>query len=88
MEQGQTKVRSLIGVVVSTKMEKTVVVSVSRKVRHPKYKKYVSSRRRYYAHDERGECQVGDEVEIFETRPLSKLKRWRLGSIKAKANTI
>lgn len=79
--------KTLVGVVVSTAMQKTVVVAVSRKVRHPKYQKYVSSRRKYLVHDENGECQVGDEVEIIESRPLSKLKRWRLGEIKSRAET-
>lgn len=79
--------KTLVGVVVSTAMQKTVVVAVFRKVRHPKYQKYVSSRRKYLVHDENEECQVGDEVEIIESRPLSKLKRWRLGEIKSRAET-
>ncbi len=81
--QGNRK--RLVGVVVSNKMEKTVVVSVARKVRHPKYLKYVTQRRKYYVHDEHEECRVGDEVEILETRPLSKMKRWRLLGIKSRA---
>ncbi|MFM7199688.1 MAG: 30S ribosomal protein S17 [Myxococcota bacterium] len=77
--------KTFVGMVVSTKMQKTVVVEVHRKVRHPKYQKYVSSRKKYLVHDENNECKVGDEVEIIETRPLSKLKRWRLGQIKSRA---
>jgi small subunit ribosomal protein S17 len=82
--QAQGLRKTLVGVVVSTKMQKTVVVAVSRKVRHPKYRKYVTSRRRFMVHDEHNECRVGDEVEIIETRPLSRLKRWRLNEIKAR----
>ncbi len=77
--------KKLVGTVVSTKMQKTIVVSVARKVRHPKYLKYVTTRKKYYVHDEHEECRVGDEVEILETRPLSKMKRWRLLGIKSRA---
>jgi small subunit ribosomal protein S17 len=66
------------GVVVSNQMRKTIVVRVSRMVLHPKYKKYIRRHTRLYAHDERGECQKGDRVAIVQTRPFSKLKRWRL----------
>lgn len=79
--------KTMVGVVVSTNMQKTVVVAVHRKVKHPKYQKYVSSRSKYMVHDEQQECRVGDEVEIIESRPLSKLKRWRLGEIKSRAET-
>jgi small subunit ribosomal protein S17 len=65
------------GVVVSAKSEKTVVVSVSRRVKHPRYKKYVTRRKRYTAHDLIG-CKEGDVVRIRETRPLSKTKRWQV----------
>jgi small subunit ribosomal protein S17 len=64
------------GVVVSDKMDKTVVVAVSRFVRHGKYHKYLSRRARYKAHDEKNQCRVGDRVRIIETRPLSRDKRW------------
>ena len=74
------------GVVVSNKMDKTVVVQVNRKVRHPIYEKFVSKRTKLYAHDEKGEANVGDTVELAETRPLSKLKNWRLLRIVQKAN--
>ncbi len=70
--------RTVIGVVSSAKMQKTVVVSVDRLELHPKYKKYIKKRSRFYAHDERAECQEGDKVLIVETRPLSRLKRWRV----------
>lgn len=80
--------KTLVGVVVSTKMNKTIVVSVSRKVRHPKYRKFVSSRRKYLVHDETGQSRVGDEVEIIETRPLSKLKRWRLREVRARVDSV
>lgn len=66
------------GTVTSNKMQKTVVVQVDRKVKHPLYEKFVSKRTKLYAHDENGEAKVGDIVEIVETRPLSKLKNWRL----------
>jgi small subunit ribosomal protein S17 len=68
----------LIGTVISNKMEKTVVVESERLVMHPKYKKYIRKQTRCYAHDEKNECQIGDRVMIMETRPLSKLKRWRV----------
>ena len=74
------------GVVMSNKMDKTLVVQVNRKVRHPIYEKFVSKRTKLYAHDDQGEAQVGDIVEIVQTRPLSKLKRWRLLRIVQKAN--
>ncbi len=66
------------GTVVSDRMDKTVVVSVERTLAHPLYGKRVSRRKRYYAHDQENEYQVGDVVRIEETRPLSKLKRWRV----------
>lgn len=74
--QGQRKVRQ--GTVVSDRMEKTVVVSIERQLAHPLYGKQVSRRKRYQAHDEENEYQVGDVVRIEETRPLSKRKRWRV----------
>jgi small subunit ribosomal protein S17 len=68
----------LIGVVVSNKMDKTVVVAVERRFPHPLYKKVVKSIKKYKAHDEENKCQIGDIVLIRETRPLSKEKRWRV----------
>ena len=70
-----------IGSVVSAKMAKTIVVEVTRRVPHPLYKRIVSKRKKFYAHDEEGSAKVGDVVRIIECRPMSKLKRWRLGEI-------
>jgi small subunit ribosomal protein S17 len=67
-----------IGVVISNKMEKTVTVKVSRKMRHARYQKVVERSKKYYAHDETDSLEVGQKVRIVETRPLSKLKRWRV----------
>lgn len=76
-----------IGTVVSDKQDKTLVVAVKRNALHPLYKKVVKSTSKYYVHDEKNEAKVGDVVEIMETRPLSKLKRWRLVSIQKHAET-
>jgi small subunit ribosomal protein S17 len=73
------------GVVVSNKMDKTIVVAVVRQVRHATYGKFVRKTKKYYAHDEARQCSVGDKVRIVETRPLSRLKRWKLESILTKA---
>jgi small subunit ribosomal protein S17 len=70
-----------IGSVVSARMAKTIVVEVTRRVPHPLYKRIVSKRKKFYAHDEEGSAKVGDVVRIIECRPMSKLKRWRLGEI-------
>src|SRR5579864_8397118 len=67
-----------IGEVVSNKMTKTIVVRVERRFPHPQYKKIVTSYKKFYAHDEKAEAKIGDTVRIEESRPLSKLKRWRL----------
>jgi small subunit ribosomal protein S17 len=67
-----------VGVVISNKMEKTVTVEVSRKVRHPKYQKVFEQKKKYYAHDESDALEIGQKVRIVGTRPLSKLKRWRV----------
>lgn len=77
-----------LGEVVSTKMAKTIVVSVSRRVPHPLYKRIVTKRKKFYAHDEEGVAKLGDVVRIIECRPLSKLKRWRLGEVVRKAALI
>lgn len=69
------------GIVVSNKMDKTAIVSVTRQVKHPLYHKYVKKTNRYHAHDSENKCQVGDTVKIVETRPLSKLKRWRVQEV-------
>ncbi|MFZ4664826.1 MAG: 30S ribosomal protein S17 [Prochlorotrichaceae cyanobacterium] len=70
--------KELVGVVVSDKMDKTVVVSVENRTSHPKYGKIVVRTRRYKAHDENNDCRMGDRVRIQETRPLSRTKRWNL----------
>lgn len=75
-ERGTRK--SQQGVVISTKMEKTVVVEVTQPIRHPRYEKIVQRRKKFYAHSEDATLQTGDTVLIMETRPLSKLKRWRV----------
>lgn len=70
--------KTFIAVVKSNKMNKTVVCEVERLEKHPKYKKYIRKKTKLYAHDPNNECQVGDKVLLMETRPLSKLKRWRV----------
>ncbi|MDB6057103.1 MAG: hypothetical protein JWO95_947 [Verrucomicrobiales bacterium] len=77
-----------LGKVVSNKMNKTIVVSVERRFPHPKFKKVVKAFSKFYAHDEKGEAKVGDVVLIRETRPMSKLKRWRLTQVLEKAPQI
>ena len=74
-----------VGEVVSTKMAKTIVVEVTRRVPHPVYKRIVSKRKKFYAHDERQPAKMGDVVRIIECRPLSRLKRWQLGDVLRKA---
>lgn len=74
-----------VGEVVSTKMAKTIVVEVTRRAAHPVYKRIVTQRKKFYAHDEQGSAQMGDVVRIVECRPLSRLKRWELGSVIRKA---
>jgi len=74
-----------IGVVTSNKMEKSITVAISRKVKHPMYGKFVKKSNTFSAHDEKNECGIGDTVKIMETRPLSKNKRWRLVEIIEKA---
>ena len=73
--------RTIRGLVVSAKQEKTLVVKVERLVLHPRYKKYIRKFTKYYAHDEENKAQEGDTVELTQTRPLSKLKRWRLTEV-------
>ena len=74
-----------IGEVVSTKMAKTIVVEVTRRSAHPVYKRIVTQRKKFYAHDEEQSAQMGDVVRIVECRPLSRLKRWQLGTVLRKA---
>ncbi len=70
-----------VGEVIANKMAKTIVVRVERRFQHPKYKKVVTGYKKLYAHDEKGEAKVGDQVRIQETRPISKTKRWRLMAV-------
>ena len=84
-ERGKGKTQT--GIVVSDKMDKTVVVQVDRLVKHPVYKKYVRRRAKYKAHDESNSCRNGDRVMISECRPLSKTKRWQVSQIVEKAVT-
>ena len=70
--------KELLGIVVSTKMDKTVIVSVNRKVPHPVYKKFINKTKRFYAHDPKNLCNKGDGVKIEESRPMSKMKRWKV----------
>lgn len=81
---GQRKTRQ--GIVVSDKMDKTVVVQVERLVQHPMYRKYVRQRKKYKAHDPENRCRLGDQVSIVETRPLSKEKNWRVQTVLRPAN--
>lgn len=83
MERKLRKTRT--GIVTSNKMEKTITVSVERKLRHPIYGKFVKKSKKFHAHDEKNECGPGDMVKIMETRPISKTKRWRLVEIVEKA---
>ena len=83
MERNLRKTR--VGVGISDKMDKTIVVAVEQKVKHPLYKKYVMRTKKLKAHDELNQCGVGDKVEVMETRPLSKDKNWRLLNIIEKA---
>ena len=86
MSQAKEHVKNYkIGNVVSNKMAKTIVVEVTRRVPHPVYKRIVTKRRKFYAHDEQGTANVGDVVRIVECRPMSRLKRWTLGEVVRKA---
>jgi len=88
-EQAVNKTKNeKVGEVVSTKMAKTIVVEVSRRVPHPLYKRIVSHRKKFYAHDEDGTAKLGDVVRIIESRPLSRLKRWRLLEVVRRAPQV
>ena len=80
--------RQLVGNVIPSKMDKTVVVQVARKFPHPVYQKYVTRTKKYYVHDPQEQCSPGDLVRIVESKPLSKLKRWRVVSIEQKSVDI
>jgi len=84
-DQTRGERRLVIGLVVSDKMQKTITVQVTRLEKHVKYKKYLRRHTKFYAHDEKREAHIGDTVEIMETRPLSKMKRWRLTKIMSRA---
>ena len=77
-----------IGQVVSTRMQKTIVVEVSRRVPHPLYKRIIGKRKKFYAHDEESTARLGDVVRIVECRPLSKLKRWKLAEVIRRAAQV
>lgn len=89
VKEGQELVRNFrkerIGIVVSNKMQKSIVVRVDRKMKHPKYGKFIQRSKKFIVHDENNECNEGDTVRIMETRPLSKRKNWRLVEIVEKA---
>ena len=85
-KRAQRKV--LRGVVVSDKNDKTIVVEVTRRVSHPLYRRVVTRRKKFYAHDEEGAARLGDVVRIIESRPLSRLKRWRLGEVIRRAAQV
>ena len=85
MEEVRGYRKTRVGVVVSDKMDKTAVVAIKTKVRHPLYGKMVNRTRKFKVHDENNECGIGDTVKIMETRPISKDKRWRLVEIVEKA---
>ena len=78
----------VIGVVTSAKMQKTVVVRVTRQIQHRLYDRYVHVNKKFYAHDEQGEARPGDVVRIVETRPMSKLKRWRLAEVVSRRTSV
>jgi small subunit ribosomal protein S17 len=78
LETARAKRKERVGEVIASKMAKTIVVRVERRFAHPKFKKVVTGYKKLYAHDEKGDAKVGDHVRIEETRPISKLKRWRL----------
>jgi small subunit ribosomal protein S17 len=85
MEETKSSKKTRVGIVKSNKMDKTVVVAVERLVQHPKYRKYISRRNTFAAHDADNSCQIGDRVLIAESRPLSKTKRWVVVTILQKA---
>jgi small subunit ribosomal protein S17 len=84
----QRRHKELVGVVTSAKMQKTIVVKVTRRFQHKLYQRYVRVSKKFYAHDEQGEAKLGDTVRIVESRPLSKLKRWRLAEVVARRTRV
>jgi small subunit ribosomal protein S17 len=87
-QQARVTKNEKVGQVVSTKMQKTIVVEVSRRVPHPLYKRIINKRKKFYAHDEEGQAKMGDVVRIVEHRPLSKLKRWQLVQVIRRAAQV
>jgi small subunit ribosomal protein S17 len=83
VERNKRKVRE--GRVISSRMNKTIVVAVERRFRHPRYEKIIRRTSKLYAHDDKNECRIGDKVKVMESRPVSKLKRWRLVQVLEKA---
>ncbi len=88
MNETKSNRKQFVGVVVSDKMDKTVVVMVERLAQHPLYKKYIKRRKKFMAHDEENACRIGDKVLIEETRPLSRHKRWRVRQILERAKVL
>lgn len=88
MTEAKNLVRTLKGQVVSNKMDKSIVVKIERKVKHPVYGKYVVKTSKLKAHDEKNDCNIGDTVTIVETRPLSKSKSWAVDSITERAKEL
>jgi small subunit ribosomal protein S17 len=86
--QKRRRRHELIGVVTSSKMQKTIVVRVTRQIQHRLYQRYVHVAKKFYAHDEQGEARPGDVVRIVETRPMSKLKRWRLAEVLSRRTSV
>lgn len=80
--------KELVGVVTAAKMQKTIVVKVSRRIQHNLYQRYVNVSKKFYAHDEQGEARAGDTVRIVSSRPLSKLKRWRLAEVLSRRTSV
>src|ERR1043165_5772873 len=78
--------KELVGVVTSAKMQKTIVVRVTRRIQHSLYVRFVRVSKKFYAHDEQGDARIGDTVRIVETRPMSKLKHWRLAEVVSRSN--
>jgi small subunit ribosomal protein S17 len=88
LEAARAKRKERVGEVISNKMTKTIVVRVERRYPHPRFKKVVTGYKKLYAHDEKSEAKVGDRVRIEETRPLSKIKRWRLVEVVQKSSGV
>jgi small subunit ribosomal protein S17 len=86
--QKRRRRNQLIGVVTSSKMQKTIVVKVTRQIQHRLYQRYVHVNKKFYAHDEQGEARPGDVVRIVETRPMSRLKRWRLAEVLSRRTSV